>query len=37
MNGMFEGAESFNRPIGGWDVSNAYNMSTMFQFADKFN
>jgi len=34
---MFEGAKSFNQPIGGWDISNVRNMGSMFSSAKSFN
>ena len=34
---MFGGAVSFNQNIGGWDVSNVFRMSGMFQNALAFN
>jgi surface protein len=34
---MFLAAESFNQPIGRWDVSNVLNMSVMFSGAESFN
>jgi surface protein len=37
MKGMFWDANSFNRPIGGWDVSNVTNMDYMFNGAAHFN
>jgi surface protein len=37
MSEMFAGAESFNQPIGGWDVSKVENMSSMFRSAESFN
>lgn len=35
--GMFWLAESFNQPVGNWDVSNVTNMSTTFAGAAAFN
>ena len=37
MDGMFEGAESFNEPIGNWKVSKVKDMSYMFGDAKSFN
>jgi surface protein len=37
MNGMFRDAESFNCPIGDWDVSNVTNMNHIFASAGAFN
>jgi len=37
MGSMFLAAESFNQPIGRWDVSNVLNMSVMFSGAESFN
>jgi surface protein len=34
---MFEGATSFNQPIGNWNVSNVINTSRMFANATSFN
>jgi len=34
---MFSYAESFNQPIGDWDVSNATDMCGMFFYARTFN
>ena len=37
MEGMFEGASTFNQDISGWDVSNVTNMVVMFAGASTFN
>ena len=37
MNNMFEGAISFNQPIGAWDTGKVTDMSNMFQRASRFN
>ncbi len=37
MSNMFNGAISFNSPIGSWDVSHVTNMSGMFHVASNFN
>jgi len=37
MNYMFEGATSFNQPIGLWDVSNVTTMISMFNGSSLFN
>ena len=37
MNSMFAGATSFNRDIGGWNVSNVRDMSSMFAGVTSFN
>ena len=34
---MFNGATSFNQPIGDWNVSNVTDMKLMFREADSFN
>jgi hypothetical protein len=37
MESMFDGAESFNQPIGDWDVLFVSDMSSMFANAFRFN
>jgi len=37
MDGMFEGATSFNAPLDNWDVSNVTDMQSMFFGASSFN
>ena len=34
---MFQGVDSFNQPIGNWDVSNVKSFSGMFSRAKSFN
>ncbi len=37
MNRMFNGATSFNQPIGNWNISNVTDMFAMFYGASSFN
>ena len=37
MAAMFNSAQSFNRDIGGWDMSNVNQMFNMFIGATSFN
>ena len=37
MGGLFRGANTFNQPIGSWDVSNVTNMFQMFYLANAFD
>jgi surface protein len=37
MNAMFSGANTFNQPIGSWNVSNVTDMYAMFDGANTFN
>ena len=37
MSNMFEDADSFNRPLNGWNVSGVTDMSGMFFGTDIFN
>ena len=37
MSWMFEGATSFNQPIGGWRVDQVADMSYMFDGASAFD
>ena len=37
MYGMFSSADSFNQPIGDWDMSNVTNVSRMFHWSLRFD
>ena len=37
MESMFEYADSFNQPIGKWNVKKVTNMRNMFSGAESFN
>jgi len=37
MGGLFEDKDSFNQPIGSWDISNVTDMENMFWGATSFN
>lgn len=37
MKYMFDGAKSFNQPIGNWDVGSVWDMDGMFFGAESFN
>ena len=37
MRGMFQGARSFNQPIGSWNISQVKDLAHMFHGADFFN